>query len=357
MNNRMKAALFYGNKEDMRIEEVNIPVPGDGDILLRVNSCGICGSDARTYFNGIEKRYKIPVILGHELVAEIYKTGKKVEGYKPGERVTVAPIYGCGQCEFCTSGKENICTDVVVFGCTYDGGYAQYMLIPEKGVQRGVLVKVPDELSDAEGTMIEPFSCCLHGLRRISLHPGDSVLIFGSGPIGLAHLVLSRKLGAGRVGVADVVKSRLEVAKKFGADITINCKNKNWEQEVKSFFGDNGVDNIVTAAPDVAAIESGYRVIKNGGKILIFGGLPQGSFWKMDPNIVHYNEITITGSIDSTIDDFRRATSMAPQLGLNRFITHSFTLDEIKEGMEAMKKKEGLKIIIDLKNTNSGHRN
>ena len=140
MKDQMKAALFYGAKEDMRIESAAIPDIDDGDILLKVRACGICGSDARSYFNGIEERYKIPVIFGHELTAEVHKIGSKVEGYKTGERVVVAPIYGCGQCEFCVSGKENLCENVVVFGCTFDGGFAEYMRIPQKGVSRGVLV-------------------------------------------------------------------------------------------------------------------------------------------------------------------------------------------------------------------------
>jgi L-iditol 2-dehydrogenase len=317
-------------------------------VLLKIKTCGICGSDARSYFTGTEKRYKIPIILGHELSAEVYETGSKVKDYCPGERVVVAPIYGCGKCEFCTSGKENICKDVVVFGCTYDGGFAEFMLIPEKGVERGVLVKIPKEITDAEGTMIEPLSCCLHGLRRLDIQPGDSVAIFGAGPIGISHMIIAKKLGAGKMAIIDMVKSRLEGALNFGADAIFNIEEKEWKDQIFDYFGSKGVDAIITAAPSVKAAEIGYRIVKNGGKMLIFGGLPHGSVWTMDPNILHYNEITITGSIDATIDDFRRATSMAPHLDLKRFITHTLSLDEVKEGMEIIKKKEGLKVILDM---------
>ncbi len=348
MKDKMKTALFYGAKEDMRIEQTDVPDIDDGDILLKVKACGICGSDARSYINGIEERYKIPVILGHELTAEVFKTGSKVQGYKPGERVVVAPIYGCGQCEFCVSGKENLCENVVVLGCTYDGGFAEYMRIPRMGVQRGVLVKIGDDLTDAEGTMIEPFSCVLHGLRRLNIQPADSVVIFGSGPIGLSHMLISKKIGAGRVAIIDMVESRLKQASSFGADVTINADSAGWEKKVFDYVEKNGADIVVTAAPSVGAIESGMKIVKNDGKLLVFGGLPHGSMWNMDPNLIHYSEVTITGSIDATIDDFRRAAEMAPSFDLKKFITHSFPIEKTVDGMEVMKRKEGLKVILEI---------
>ena len=347
MDKKMKAALFYGDKEDLRTEDIDIPGIGDGDVLLKIRTCGICGSDARFYFNGNESRYKKPVILGHEIVADIYKAGKDVKEYKPGDRVTVAPIYGCGQCNLCTTGFENLCSDVIVLGCTYDGGFAEYMHVPKKGVERGVLVKMDDSISDQAGTMIEAFSAVLHGLRRLDIQPGDSIVIFGSGPIGLAHMITSKKIGAGRTAVIDIVESRLKEAKNFGADITINGSDDNWKEKVFDYFGSDGADYVVTAAPSLAAVENSLKIIKRGGKILIFGGLPHGNLLTVDPNFLHYNEITLTGSIDATIDDFKRVTLMAPFLGLDRFITHSFNLDNIKKGMEVMGKKEGLKVILD----------
>ncbi len=344
----MKAALFYGKKEDMRVETVAVPEISDGDVLLRVRACGICGSDARSYFNGIEERYKIPVIFGHEVTAVIEKVGGNVKDYKAGERVVVAPIHGCGRCEFCTSGRENLCTQVVVYGCTIDGAFAQYMKITQQALQRGVLVKIPDEISDEQGTMIEPFSCCLHGLLRLNIAPGDSVVVFGAGPIGIAHMMLAKRLGAEKVGVMDMVDARLEQAESFGADITINAGDSKWNTKLHKYFGTDKVDNVVTAAPSVAAINSGLEIIKNGGSLLIFGGLPHGSMMQIDPNIIHYNEINIAGSIDATIDDFHRAATMAPSLQLERFITHTFPLDEVKKGMEIMRSKQGMKVILNL---------
>lgn len=348
MPRKMKAALFYGKPEDMRLETVDVPQPGEGDVLLKVRASGICGSDARSYFNGIEERYKIPIIFGHEYTAEVFSTGDKVRDFKPGERVVVAPIFGCGKCEYCVSGREHICPDIVVIGCTFDGAFAEYVRIPEKGVQRGAIVKLDDDVSDRAGTMMEPLSCVLHGQRQLSIQPGDSVVIFGAGPIGLSHMLIARKLGAEKVIIIDMAAARLKEAEVFGADRAVDGGKKDWKERVLEGFAGGYADIVITAAPSVKAIESGMEIIKTGGKLLIFGGLPHGQMWTMDPNIIHYREITIFGSIDATIDDFRRAASMARSLDLERFVTHTVGFEEVKEGMEVMRRKEGLKVIMDL---------
>jgi L-iditol 2-dehydrogenase len=349
MSDKMKTSLFYGNKEEIEVKEIDVPGIGDGDVLLKINTCGICGSDARYYFNGNEERYKKPVILGHELCGSVFKMGKNVKNLSIGDRVVLAPIYGCGICDLCTSGFENLCRDVVVFGCTYDGGLAEYMFVPESGVKRGAIVKIGDSLSDLAATMVEPFSCALHGLRRMNIQPGDSVAIFGAGPIGLAHMMISKRLGARGVAIIDLAENRLIEAKTFGADFTINASNEtSWKKEIFEIFGEDGADNVITAAPSLVSIENALKIVKRSGSVLIFGGLPHGNLLKVDPNYIHYNEISVMGSIDSTIDDFKRTVQMSHLFGLDRFATHVFSLENIKEGMQVMKKKEGLKVIVDM---------
>lgn len=350
MKSKMKAALFYGDSQDLRLEEVDIPEPGDGDIVIKVRVCGICGSDTRYYFHGNEPRYKKPVILGHEVVGEIHKMGKDVEGFSQDERVAVAPIYGCGKCDLCLSGYENLCRDVVVFGTNFNAGFAEYMLIPQKGIERGVLVKLDDRISDKAATMLEPFSCALHGLRRIVINPGDTMIIFGSGPLGLAYLLLAKKLGAGKVAVVARAKDKLKRALEFGADIVFSTEQEGWMDKAQDYFKGNGIDIAVTAASTVEVLEYSIDLVKRGGKVLIFSGLPTGTKLTIDPNYLHYNEITLYGSIDSTVDDYTRTALMAPYLGLDRFATHSFPLEEVKEGFEATKEKDRLRINLDIIN-------
>ncbi len=342
---KIKAAFFYG-KEDIQIHEVNIPKIKEDEILIKVRVCGICGSDVRSYYKGVEGRYKIPLILGHEVSGQVFKIGGKIDGFAIGDRVVVAPIYGCGKCSFCLSGQENLCKDVMVFGCNLDGAFAEYMKIPAQAIQRGALVKIPDELSDEEAALIEPFSCCLHGILRANVEPGDTVVVIGAGPIGLAHLTLLKILGSGKVIVSDIVNKRLERAKKFGADATVNSKEGNLPLKVKELTKDKGADSVIVAAPSKEAVEAGLKIVRRGGSVVIFGGCPANSLIQIDPNLIHYSEITVTGSIDSTIDDFRRTVQLISRLNLKPFITHRFPSEEVHQAIQVMKDKKGLKVIL-----------
>ena len=348
MAKKMKAAVFYSGSEEYRIEEVDIPHVGDGDVLIKIKACGICGSDVRYFYSQGESRYKQPVILGHEITAEIAQIGSKVKEYKVGDRVTLAPIYGCGQCEFCITGQENLCDEVVIFGINIDAGFAQHMLIEEKGLKRGVLIKLNDAVSDEAGTILESLSCVLHGQRKLDIQPGDSVVIFGAGPIGLLHLAVSKKIGAGKVVVVDIVKDRLEEAMDMGAYHTINSTNDKWIAKLYKCIGEKGADRVVSAAPSLIAVENSIKVAKKGGKVLIFGGIPKGNVLSLDPNFIHYNEVELLGSVDATIDDFKRAVTLAAYLDLDRFISHTYPLENIEKGMEKLKNKKGIKIIIKI---------
>ncbi|TKJ43573.1 alcohol dehydrogenase [Candidatus Aerophobetes bacterium Ae_b3b] len=341
----MKTAFFYG-KEDIRIHEINIPKIKEDEILIRVRVCGICGSDVRSYYKGVEGRYKIPLILGHEVSGQVFKIGGKIDNFAIGNRVAVAPIYGCGKCDFCLSGQENLCKDVMVFGCNLDGAFAEYMKIPAQAIQRGALVKIPDELSDEEAALIEPFSCCLHGVLRANIRPGDTVLVIGAGPIGLAHTKLLRLLGTSYIIASDVVDSRLEVAKKFGADMTINPQREDSLTKIKELTENKGVDAVIVAVGNPEAITQGLKMVRRGGTVVLFGGCPSNTVVQVDPNLIHYSDIAVVGSIDATIDEFRRTVSLVSIAEVKPFITHRFPLESIKDAMEMSKSREALKVAI-----------
>ena len=344
---KMKAAFFYG-KEDIQMHEINIPKIKEDEILIKVRACGICGSDVRSYYKGVEGRYKIPVILGHEVSGEVSKIGGEIGDFAIGDRVAVAPIYGCGKCSFCVSGQENLCKDVAIFGCNVDGAFAEYMKIPTGAIQAGGLVKIPDELSDEEAVLIEPFSCCLHGALRANVRPGDTVLVIGAGPIGLAHTKLLRLLGASYIIASDVVDSRLEVAKKFGADMAINTHIKDSARKIRELTENKGVDAVIVAVGNPQAIMQGLKMARRGGRVVLFGGCPPNSTIQMDPNFIHYSDIAIVGSVDATTDEFRRAASLVSTIDVKPFITHRFSLESIKDAMEVSKSRESLKAVIKL---------
>ena len=341
----MKSAFFYG-KEDIQIHEINIPNIKEDEILIKIRACGICGSDVRSYYKGVEGRYKIPVILGHEVSGEVFKIGGEIDDFVVGDRVAVAPIYGCGKCSFCVSGQENLCKEVTIFGCTVDGAFAEYMKIPAQAIPRGALVRIPDGLSDEEAALIEPFSCCLHGVLRANVRPGDTVLVIGAGPIGLAHMKLLRLLGASYIIASDVIDSRLEVAKKFGADMAINPQRKDSLTKIKELTESKGVDAVIVAVGNPEAITQGLKMVRRGGTVVLFGGCPPNTVVQVDPNFIHYSDITIVGSIDATMDEFHRAVSLVSAADTKTFITHRFTLESIKDAMEISKSREALKAVI-----------
>ncbi len=341
----MKSAFFYG-KEDIQIHEINIPNIKEDEILIKIRACGICGSDVRSYYEGVEGRYKIPVILGHEVSGEVSQIGGEIDDFAIGDRVAVAPIYGCGKCSFCLSGQENLCKNVAIFGCNLDGAFAEYMKIPARAIQAGGLVRIPDELSDEEAALIEPFSCCLHGLLRANVQPGDTVLVIGAGPIGLAHTKLLRFLGASYIIASDVIDSRLEVVKKFGADMAINPQRKDSLAEIKELTEDKGVDAVIVAVGNPEAITQGLKMVRRGGTVVLFGGCPPNTIVQVDPNFIHYSDIAIVGSIDATVDEFRRAVSLVSAIDVKPFITHRFPLESIKDAMEMSKSREALKAVI-----------
>lgn len=345
MEKIMKAALFYG-QQDIRMSEVKMPQIKEGEILIRVAAAGICGSDARIYYQGGEERYKIPVILGHEVAGEVSQIGKNVDGFRVGERVTVAPIYGCGKCSFCVSGEENLCEKVVVFGCNFDGAFAEYMKIPSRAIQAGALVKIAEDLSDEEAALIEPLSCCLHGELRAQVQPGDTVLVIGIGPIGLAHIKLLRFLGAARIIASALVDWRLKKAREFGADITINSHSEDFFKRIRQLTENRGVDAVIVAVGNPQAIMQGLKAVRPGGTVVLFGGCPPKSTIQVDPNLIHYSDISVVGSIDATVDEFRRMASLVPVMKIKSLISHRFPLESIKDAMEVLKNREALKVLI-----------
>ncbi|NIV39555.1 MAG: alcohol dehydrogenase catalytic domain-containing protein, partial [Anaerolineae bacterium] len=194
----MKAAFLHA-REDVRIGELDLPPVESHALIIRVLGCGICGSDARMFFNGPSSRYTIPVILGHELSGEVVEVGPRVEGYAPGDLVTVAPIAPCMRCPPCSRGMDNLCERAQVIGCTVHGGMAEYLYVSSQMVQVGGVVRLPPGVDHRTAAMSELVGCCLHGLRQTGVRAGDRLLIVGDGPIGLTFLQLAKLMGAGWV--------------------------------------------------------------------------------------------------------------------------------------------------------------
>jgi L-iditol 2-dehydrogenase len=342
----MRAAILYG-KEDLRTQEVDIPKVGEDEVLIRVKACGVCGTDARVYHQGIEKRWKSPIIMGHEITGQIVELGKEISGYVAGDRVTVAPICGCGICSFCLSGMENLCKEALLIGANYDGGFAEYMKIPGLYIRSGGLVKIPDEMAYEVGTLAEPVSCCFHGMLKAGIQPGDTVVIIGDGPIGLIHLRLAKKLGASRVIVTGHHEERLKLAKDLGANLTVNSKKEDPMKEILDFTNQEAAERVIVAVGSIRAVEQGIKILRDGGSIVVFGQYAEpGSLLKLDPDMFNFSEISVIGSVDATLQEFYRSVLLLPALKLQTLITHRFPIQSIIEAMETVWNRQGSKIII-----------
>jgi L-iditol 2-dehydrogenase len=337
----MKAALLYA-KEDLRAGEIDLPPVEAYGLRLKILSCGICGSDARMFFSGPTSRYINPVILGHELSAEIAEVGSGLEGYSYGDRVTVAPVIPCMRCRACSHGQDNLCERAQVIGCTIHGGMAEYMVVSSQMVQVGGVVKLPEGVDHRAAALSEPVGCCLHGLRQMEIEVGDQVLIIGDGPVGLTFLQLAKLMGAGWVVTSGRRPRRRELAAELGADEAVDAT----AIDLKAHFGPS-FDRVIVAASNVVAAKDALEVVRPGGSVLLFAGYLPGSSLDLQLNDVHYRELHLHGSIDCSIKDFRNAVALLPKLDMDKLITASYSLDEAVTAFHATRGRDAVKVMIE----------
>jgi L-iditol 2-dehydrogenase len=338
----VRAAFLHG-KEDIRLAETEAAPLEPGGLCLRVLTCGICGSDARVYFNGPSSRYLSPVLLGHELSAEIAEVGPGVEGFNVGDLVTVAPVIPCMACGPCLRGEDNLCENGGVLGCTIHGGMAEFLTLPGQMVRTGGIVKLPEGVGQRDAALTELVGCCLHGLDKVGLQAGESVLIIGDGPIGLTFLQLAREVGASYVATSGRRPQRRQLASELGADEALDAT----ATDLKDHFDGRSLDRVIVAASNLDATRDAIEVVRPGGAVLLFAGYVPGSSLDLQLNDVHYRELSIHGSIDCTIEDFRRAVGLLPRLAMAELVSGAFPLDEIESAFWATRGPDAVKTVLE----------
>jgi threonine dehydrogenase-like Zn-dependent dehydrogenase len=297
------------------------------------------------FFTGPTARYLHPVILGHELCAEVVQAGPSVDGYDSGDLVAVAPVIPCNRCYNCSRGQDNICEQAGVVGCNLHGGMAEYLYLPGQMVLSGGVVKLPAGVDCYSGALAEVVGCCLHGWRQAGLAAGDRVVILGGGPIGLAFLQLAKLMGAGWVGITGRRLNRLSLAHELGADEVIDIA-KDDLLEICACAGQ--IDRVIVANSSVQALEDALRVVRPGGSILLFSGYLPGTTMKLNLNDIHYREIHLHSSIDCTIRDFQNAVSLLPQLAMQKLVTSLYPLDQVVQAFQATRDPQAVKVMFDL---------
>jgi len=338
----MRVAMYYNNR-DVRLEEMPTPRIGPGEILVKVITSGICGSDVMEWY----RIKKAPLVLGHEIAGEITETGKDVKRYKVGDRVFVSHHIPCNTCYYCLGGHHTACE--TLHSTNYDtGGFAEYVRVPELNVDRGVFL-LPDEVSFDEGTFIEPLACVIRGQRVANIQPGQAMLILGSGISGILHLLLARTLGAGRIITTDISEYRLKMARRFGADAAIHAR-----EDVPGIFrrlNDNRLADLViicNGAP--SSFSQALQSVDRGGTVLFFAPTEPGVDIPVPVNDFWRNEIKLMPSYGSSPSDIIVAMEIirAGRVPVRELITHRLSLKETGLGFQLVAGAgESLKVIIE----------
>ncbi|HKZ62571.1 MAG TPA: alcohol dehydrogenase catalytic domain-containing protein [Nitrososphaera sp.] len=348
----MLAAVFHG-PSNIAVQEVPVPLVTSNKILLKVNACGVCSYDARVFRNG-HRKVSPPVILGHELCGEI-QSDVMADGMtiKAGSRVALCPLVPCLVCAYCQNGQYNLCMKLMEIGSTVNGGFAQYVTIPEQIIKIGGLVPVPDELGDEEAALLEPLACSLNSFSILAPNKETQpVVIIGDGPMALIHLQLYKNIARTRVAIVGRIPLRIEKARSMGADAVFSYDDSSIERtarDVADFTGRTGAGVAVIATSNPAALEFATRIIGKNSKINIFAGMSTGQMFQLDANWLHYNQISITGSFSSTPEMLQQAARIAAErlVDLSKIVTHQYPLQEIQKAMMTTEGYHGLRAVIN----------
>ena len=346
----MKAAVIK-KPGKIEIESVPTPEPGNGEVLLKVEACALCGTDQRVLAG--EKRVDVSII-GHEITGTVEDTGQGVAGINKGNRFIVQTVIGCGKCPMCRIHRENLCEQgFTAMGYQFDGGFAEYTVMPKPAVDQGCLIPVPHDLPAEIGTLIEPLSCCVNGMKYIPLEQIEHVVIFGGGIIGVLNGLVARARGAGKITIMDVSQPRLDLLRKLELpfDNLINSGTVDPAAWVKEATGGRGVDAVIVAASVKALVTQGMGLLRRGGHLSVFAGMPKSDpVEPMDLNKIHYLELNLHGANSSSQEEYFLARDLlvSGKIDGRPLVTHRFSLDEFHEAVKVQSdpSQGSLKVVI-----------
>ena len=317
------------------VQEVPIPTAPEGGMLLKVYACGLCGSDLRTLRSG-HRRVTLPWIIGHEVSGWVEELGAGYRGpWQKGDLLAVAPLAYCGYCDFCLTGRYELCDNYREIAQAWPGGFAEYMGVPGECVRLGTIQRVPEGLDPALAAISEPIASCIHAQEKGWVSLGDSVVVIGTGPVGCTHIMLARARGADKVYVVDVVEDRLKMAEMFEPDATINAAQLDPVQEVRRLTDGKGADVVITANPVPETQVQAVEMARKGGRILLFGGLPKDHARPgIDMNTVHYNGLYLIGT--TTLGPRHQIQALkllaSGKYPFHKLITHRYPLVDFNQG-------------------------
>lgn len=343
---QMKAALMYG-ANDIRVEMTEKPVcPQDG-LILKIMAVGLCGSDIRNLTTDSRKG-KYPFIYGHEIVGIVDEIGSDETKYQLGQRLFLFPGTYCMECEECISGHSENCGNEHVAKLAGTGGFAQYIAVGGEKIHYGGIYEIPDDVTFETASLGEPLTSVFACLENIRVGYPDTLVIIGAGPIGDFMAQIAKIRGASRVIMIDINAHRLEMSKQFGADEIIDSSVKDPIAEIMRLTGGKGADKVISATPANATQTQSIHMVRKGGLVVFFGGVPKGSMTELDCNLIHYNNIWIKGHFGASYSQSKRAFQLAisKDFPSEKFITHILPLDEINKGIALTRTGEAIKVVL-----------
>lgn len=329
-----------------RIETRNLPdpAPQEGELLVAIRAALTCGTDLKAYRRGHPK-IPFPSPFGHEFAGVVAAVGAGVCSFRPGDAVMAVHSAPCGSCFYCQAGQENLCETIMETKVL--GAYADRILLPAHIVARNVYAK-PDHLSFEEAAFLEPLSCVVYGSHVQPMRPGETLLIIGAGPIGLLHLLLARQRGVGRVIVTGRRQERLELAQRLGADTVVNVEREDALPQIAALTGGRGADQVIecTGLPEVW--EATPRLVRKGGRILLFGGCAAGTTVTFDTGRLHYDEITLQGVFHFTPAAVAEARDLLAggAIRVAPLISARLPMAQLAEAFSLLQRGEGAKYAL-----------
>jgi L-iditol 2-dehydrogenase len=344
----MMAAVYRG-KNDLRLESVPVPQVGPGEILVKVHTCGICGTDLKKISTG---SHSAPRIFGHETAGSIAAIGAAVTQFSIGDRVMVFHHIPCGQCYYCQHKTFAQCETYKKVGCTAGfepsgGGFAEYVRLMDWIVEKGT-VAIPEGVSFEQAAFVEPVNTCMKGIERLALEADETVVVIGQGPIGIILSVLAKRSGA-RVITSDLYEQRLTISKELGLKNAVNSSRSDVVSEARSQTEGRGADAAILAVGSNSLIRTAMDAVRPGGRVLLFAQTQHGESG-FDPAAVCVDEKTLIGSYSASVDLQAESVRfvMGQEMALEKLISHRFPLSEAVQALElaAHPQPDSMKIVI-----------
>jgi L-iditol 2-dehydrogenase len=341
----VKAAVFE-DIEKIVVKDVPDPDCDQGSIVVKVEACGICGSDIRNFHVGLRSGVK-GQIMGHELAGTVHQVDPGVRAFTHGQKVAIAPDVSCGQCYYCRRGWVNLCVNHRMIGTHWPGGFAQYIHLPAEVLAHGMVHPMPAGLSFEQGALAEPVSSVLAAQENAGIGLGDTVAIIGDGPIGCMHLEVARARGVAQVIMVGL--KRLAQARVFNPDALFDASSQDSVAEIRRLTDGLGADVVIVATPVAVAQAQGIEAVRKRGTVILFGGLPKSSpTATLNTNLIHYNELRLVGAFSYPAYMHQKALLAIRdgKISADKYFTKTVSLAGIQSGIKAVEAGEALKVLV-----------